>query len=104
MEATELVMQCARANQKKATQTKANIVLSNMEIWNNTHQECARPTQTQMGMSGQTPGRCRTPRCNDPNARISAKSKGHSNLSLVEGIGNNIEKSYSKVQAQIRSC
>ena len=93
-----------KGKSKKATQPKANIVLSNMEIWNNTHQECARPTQTHMGMSDQTPGRCRTPKSNDPNARISAKSKIHSNLSLVEGIGNNIEKSYSKVQAQIRSC
>ncbi len=41
-------------------------------------------------------GPCLTRKCNDPNARISAKSKIHSNLSLVEGIGNNIEKAIQR--------
>ena len=49
MEAKELVMQCAMAIKK--TQSKAKLALSNIGIWNKTHQECARPTQTQMGMS-----------------------------------------------------
>ena len=94
----------SKAKQKKKTQTKANLVLSNMGIWNNTHQECARPTQTQMGMSDQTHGRCRHTKCKDPNARINAKSHTNSNMSLLDIIGNNTEKSDSKVQAQIRSC
>ena len=66
--------------------------MSNMGIWNNTHQECARPTQTQMGMSDQTHGRCRHTNCKDPNARINAKPNINSNMSLLDSIGNNIEK------------
>ena len=104
MEATELVMQCAMANQK--TQSKAKLVLSNIGIWNKTHQECARPNQTQMGMSDQTHGRCRHPK----SARIQMQGSMPNQslipicLSLLEGIGNNIEQSYSNVQAQIKSC
>ena len=104
MEATELVMQCAMANQK--TQSKPKLVLSNIGIWNKTHQECARPNQTQMGMSDQTHGRCRHPK----SARIQMQGSMPNQslipicLSLLEGIGNNIEKSDSNVQAQIKSC
>jgi hypothetical protein len=36
MEATELVMLCASANEKH--NQKANLVLPNMGTWNNTHQ------------------------------------------------------------------
>ena len=60
------------------------------------HRECARPAQTQMGMSDQTHGRCRRPNCKDPNARINAKAKLNSNMSLLEGIGHNIEKAIQR--------
>ena len=96
----------AMCNGNQQTQEKAKLDLSNIGIWNKTHQECARPNQTQMGMSDQTHGRCRHPK----SARIQMQGSMPNQslipicLSLLEGIGNNIEKSDSNVQAQIKSC
>ena len=104
MEAKELVMQCAMAIKKH--NQKPSFALPNIGIWNKTHQECARPNQTQMGMSDQTHGRCRHPK----SARIQMQGSMPNQslipicLSLLEGIGNNIEKSVLNVQAQIKSC
>ena len=78
----------------KNTFKKPILFLSNMGIWNNTHQECARPTQTQMGMSDQTHGRCRHTTCKDPNARINAKSHINSNMSLLDMIGITLRKRF----------
>ena len=61
MEATELVLQGAMANQTH--KQKPLLFCQTWEIWNNTHQECARPRQIQMGMSDKTPGICRHPKC-----------------------------------------
>jgi hypothetical protein len=98
-------VQCARANQKNNRNASQSCFVKYGNMEQHPPRMCnARPTQTQMGMSDQTLGRIITPKCKDPNARISAKSKIHSNLSLMESIGNTIEKAIQKVQAQIRSC
>ena len=102
MEATELIMQCAMANQKH--NQKPILFCQIWEYGNNSQQECARQTQTQMGMSDQTHGRCRQPKCKDPNARINAKTNINLNMSLLDSIGNNIENAIQNVQAQVRSC
>ena len=93
----------------KKTQSKAKLALSNIGIWNKTHQECARPNQTQMGNSDQTHGRCRHPKSARIQMQGSMPNQRNQSLipiclSLLEGIGNNIEKSDSNVQAQIKSC
>jgi hypothetical protein len=95
MEATELVMQCARANQKKQHKHKP-ILFS--QIW----EYGTTPTNNVQGQL-KLKWAClikhladaELPKCKDPNARVSAKAKIHSNLSLLEGIGHFIENSDS---------
>ena len=76
----------AMCNGKSKDTIKSQACFVKYWKWNKTHQECARPNQTQMGMSDQTHDRCRHPKmCKDANARISAKSKLDPNMSFFIG-------------------
>ena len=84
----------ARCNGKSKNTIKSQACFVKYWKWNKTHQESAGPNQTQMGMSDQTHDICRHPKC----ARMQMQGSVPNQslipicLSLLEGIGTNIEK------------
>ena len=101
MEATELVLQGAMANQRH--KQKPLLFVKHGKYG-------TTPTKNVQG-PGKFEWACLTKHlayADIPNARLSAKSKLNSNMCLLECIWKNIEKKHresdSKVQAQIRSC
>ena len=59
MEAAELVMQWANHKQKEGQYC---FMSKTGQVWSNTNKAGAMPTQSQMGISDQTHGRCRHPK------------------------------------------